>query len=70
MREHNTGYFDYARHMSLQHQQYFLNLPYDAAQFREFSATVQQSLVEQQAVEAVDEVSFDEFLRDYFAQTL
>ena len=70
MREHNTGYFDYARYMSLQHQQYFLNLPYDAAQFREFSATVQQSLVEQQAVEAVDEVSFDEFLRDYFAQTL
>jgi glutamate--cysteine ligase len=70
MREHNEGYFDYARRMSQQHQQYFLNLPHDAAQFRDFNATVQQSLVEQQAVEAADEDSFDTFLQGYFAQTL
>ena len=70
MREHNEGYFDYARRMSLQHQQYFLSLPYDPAQFREFKAVVQQSLAAQQAVEAADNVTFDEFLRDYFAQTL
>mgnify|MGYP001827440046 FL=1 len=70
MREHNEGYFDYANRMSLQHQQYFLNLPYDAAQFRDHTATVQQSLTRQRAAEAADEVSFDEFLQAYFAQTL
>lgn len=70
MRELGVGYFDYARQMSLQHQQYFLELPHDESRFREFSATVQQSIARQQAVEAANEVSFDDFLRDYFAQTL
>jgi len=70
MREHNEGYFDYARRMSLQHQQYFLNLPYDAAQFRDFRALAEQSIAEQQAIEAADKVSFDEFLQAYFAQRL
>ena len=70
MRELDVGYFDYARQMSLQHQQYFLDLPYDESQFREFSATVQQSLARQQAVEAANDMPFDDFLREYFAQTL
>ena len=70
MREHDSGYFDYARHMSLQHQQYFKDLPYDAAQMEAYTATVQQSLQQQQALEAAEEITFDEFLQDYFAQTL
>jgi len=70
MRENNEGYFDYARHMSLQHQHYFLSLPHNDARFRDFRALAERSLAEQQAVEAADRLSFDEFLQEYFAQTL
>jgi glutamate--cysteine ligase len=70
MREHNEGYFHFAQRMSLQHQQYFLNLGHDAAQFEAFSEAVKQSLEKQRAMEAASHESFDEFLKNYFAQTL
>jgi glutamate--cysteine ligase len=70
MRENNEGYFDFARQMSLQHQQYFLEQQHTEEQFREFAATARQSLVEQKALEDADDISFDEFLQRYFAQTL
>jgi glutamate--cysteine ligase len=70
MREHNEGYFDYAKRMSLVHQQYFLDLPMETERFRQFSAAVEQSLADQKAMEAADEVGFDQFLQEYFAQQL
>ena len=70
MREHNEGYFQFARRMSLQHQQYFLEQEHTAAQFQAFMDTARQSLAEQKSLEAADEISFDEFLERYFAQTL
>jgi glutamate--cysteine ligase len=70
MREHNEGYFDFAQRMSLQHQQYFLDLGHDAAQFEAFSESVRQSLEKQHALEAANHESFDDFLKNYFAQTL
>ena len=70
MREYNEGYFDFAQRMSLQHQQYFLNLDHDAARFQAFDETVKQSLEKQRAMEAANHESFDDFLKNYFAQTL
>jgi len=70
MREHDEGYFHFAKRMSLKHQQYFLDLPVNDTQFREFEQTVRQSIADQQAIEAADTLSFDEFLKQYFAQTL
>ena len=70
MRENNEGYFDFARQMSLQHQQYFLEQQHTEEQFREFAATARQSLVEQKALEDSDDISFDKFLKRYFAQAL
>ena len=70
MREHDEGYFHFARRMSQKHRRYFLDLPVNQAQMDEFERSVQQSVSDQQAVEAADTLSFDEFLQDYFAQTL
>ena len=62
--------FDFARQMSLQHQQYFLEQQHTEEQFRAFAETARQSLVEQKALEDADDIPFDEFLKRYFAQTL
>ncbi len=70
MREHNEGYFHYAQRMSKQHQQYFLDLKHDAAQLESFKQCVRESLAQQRSMEAADSGSFDEFLKNYFAQTL
>lgn len=70
MREHNEGYFHFAKRMSLKHQQYFLDLEEDTAQFQVFSETVRQSLQQQRAMEDANHESFDDYLKNYFAQTL
>jgi glutamate--cysteine ligase len=69
MREHNEGYFHYAQRMSKQHQQYFLSMKHDAAQFDAFKRSVRESLDKQHAIEAEDHESFDDFLKNYYAQT-
>ncbi|MGB5305075.1 MAG: glutamate--cysteine ligase [Gammaproteobacteria bacterium] len=70
MKKHNEGYFHFAKRMSLQHQQYFLDLPVAREQFEKFSKAVEKSLTDQQVLEAADKISFDEFLEKYYAQTL
>jgi glutamate--cysteine ligase len=70
MREHDEGYFQFARRISLQHQQYFLEQEHTEEQFKAFTDTARQSLADQKSVEDADEISFDEFLKRYFAQTL
>jgi glutamate--cysteine ligase len=68
MCEHEEGFYQFTQRISQQHQRYFLDLPLDAAQARNFDATATGSLAEQQAIEAADSISFDEFLENYFAQ--
>jgi glutamate--cysteine ligase len=70
MHKHDEGYFDFARRMSLRHQQYFLEQQHTEEQFKTFAETARQSLADQKAVEDADDISFDEFLKRYFAQTL
>ncbi|MGB5717232.1 MAG: glutamate--cysteine ligase [Gammaproteobacteria bacterium] len=70
MRKHGEGYFHFAKRMSKQHQRYFLALEEDAAQFKVFSETVRQSLQQQSTMEAANHESFDDYLKNYFAQTL
>ncbi|MGB5427848.1 MAG: glutamate--cysteine ligase, partial [Gammaproteobacteria bacterium] len=70
MRKHGEGYFHFAKRMSKQHQRYFLALEEDAAQFKVFSETVRQSLQQQRALEDANHESFDDYLKNYFAQTL
>jgi glutamate--cysteine ligase len=70
MREHDEGYFHFAQRMSRQHQQYFLGLEEDPVQTRLFNEMVRQSLQQQHAMEAASHESFDDYLKNYFAQTL
>lgn len=70
MKKHNEGYYHFAKRMSLQHQRYFLDLPVAQEQFKTFSKSVEKSLADQEAIEDADKISFDEFLNNYFAQTL
>jgi len=70
MRTYGEGYYHFAKRMSLQHQAYFLSLPVDAARFQELDEGVKESIAKQQAIEQADNISFDQFLEQYFAQTL
>ena len=70
MRKHNEGYFHYSQRMSRQHQQYFLDMAHSRDQFQAFNAAVTQSIADQKSVEDSDTISFEEFLENYFAQTL
>jgi hypothetical protein len=54
--------------MSLRHQQYFLDLPADDDDTAALEETVKKSLADQRALEDADDISFDEFLQNYFAQ--
>ncbi|MCK5480901.1 MAG: glutamate--cysteine ligase, partial [Gammaproteobacteria bacterium] len=68
MRAHGEGYFHFAQRMSLQHQQYFLDLPDNNGDPCFYTETVEKSLADQRALEDADDVSFDEYLKNYFAQ--
>jgi glutamate--cysteine ligase len=70
MREHDEGYFDFASRLSQQHRNYFMGLPRDPERFAAIEAAVVKSVRDQEALEAADTLSFDEFLQDYFAQKL
>ena len=70
MREHDEGYYHFAQRMSRQHQRYFLDLECDAVQFEAYKKTVKQSLQKQRAMEDSNGESFDDFLQNYFSQTL
>lgn len=68
MHRHGEGYFHFAQRMSLQHQQYFLGLPQENEAFGLFTGAVAKSLSDQRSLEDADEVPFDDFLKNYFAQ--
>lgn len=68
MREHNEGYFHFAQRMSRQHHQYFLNMKHDDVQFETFKRSVRESLDRQRTMESEEHESFDDFLKNYFAQ--
>jgi len=68
MCEHEEGFYQFTQRMSLQHQRYFLDLPLDPAQAQAFETSATSSLARQHAIEAADRITFDEFLKNYFAQ--
>jgi glutamate--cysteine ligase len=69
MRANQEGFFQFAKRVSLQHRAYFRGLPLDPERSQYFQEQARQSLALQQAMEAADEISFDEYLRQYFAQS-
>ncbi|NNG13496.1 MAG: glutamate--cysteine ligase, partial [Halobacteria archaeon] len=70
MHAHKEGYFHFAKRMSEQHHAYFTHLPQNQQSFAAIEAAVTRSTQDQKAIEAADSQSFDEFLQEYFSQSL
>ena len=61
------GYFKYAKQMAQQHQQSLLQDPLGAERLKEFEQSANDSIQEQQRLEANDQGSFEDYLARYYA---
>lgn len=68
MRSRHSPFETYALDISAEHRAQFKQQRLDAAQTILFTGLAEQSLAEQQQIEAADQLSFDDFLQKYFAQ--
>jgi glutamate--cysteine ligase len=68
MRNRDEGFFYYARRMSLQHLEHFRSRQMSKERERLFEQAVKDSLIRQKEMEQSDNIDFDEYLRQYFAQ--
>ena len=68
MRENGEGFYHFAQRKSLAHCSYFKQLPIDAERKAVLEKSVEESLLRQQAIEAADDCSLDDYLARYFAQ--
>lgn len=69
MRDRGEGFYEFANRVSREHQRWFERLPLSDERRRLFAEEARASLARQAAMEAADDVPFDEYLRRYFAQT-
>lgn len=68
MRANQEGFFQFAMRMSRQHYEYFKGRELTAQRRRLFEEEAERSLERQQLLESDDDLSFDAYLEDYFAQ--
>jgi glutamate--cysteine ligase len=69
MRERGEGFYHFAERMSRIHQHFFNNLPMSKEREAYFTELATKSLEDQRAWEAADDMSFDQYLERYFAQS-
>lgn len=68
MQSHEQGFIEFALDQSMLHARQLAARPLSAEQEAVFIATAEQSLREQQAIEAADRLSFEDYLRQYMQQ--
>ncbi|MCP4284363.1 MAG: glutamate--cysteine ligase [Gammaproteobacteria bacterium] len=68
MRENGEGFFHFAQKLSLQHHRYFNSIPMSRERELLFKQHADSSLTSQAEIESKPQVSFEQFLRDYFSQ--
>jgi len=68
MDEHGEEFYHFALRKSREHQQWFAQRPLEEDKRAAFEQAARESIEKQRQIEASDEVSFEQFLRDYFAQ--
>ena len=68
MAENKEEFYHFALRMSRQHQQWFAERPLSADELAWFEETARISIEKQHEIERTDEVSFETFLQNYFAQ--
>ena len=70
MEREGVPFFRMAMNMSMAHRDRFAELELSNAQREMLEQEATQSLSQQRAIEAADSMSFDEYLRRYFTQSL
>jgi len=68
MRASGENFFRCAQQLSEQHRRFFESPPLAEERTPFFTAAAERSWREQRALEAADQIAFDEFLTGYFAQ--
>ena len=68
MEEHDGSFFEFAMAQSIEHEKFFRRYPLTPADMVEFDTIAAESNAQQKDIEGSDEISFDEFLANYFAQ--
>lgn len=68
MREQNVSFSELVSQLAEQHRNYFRDLPDNPVATEQFEACANSSWAEQKAIEAGDQVDFDQYLRDYYDQ--
>ena len=69
MRQDHESFHRFAERMSRQHFHYYKNLQLPPEQEQFYINEAAQSIQRQKAIEAADNMSFEEFLEEYFAQS-
>jgi len=68
LRQTETGFYHFAMERALGHKEYFLDLePLSDERLAIYADEAKNSLERQQSIEAADEISFDEYLEQYFS---
>jgi glutamate--cysteine ligase len=70
MRDRGESFFQFARRMSKQHQHTFMQQEHSSQDQQLLEQEAVDSRRRQQEMEASDRVGFDQFLEDYFSQTI
>ena len=68
MRREEEGFYHFAMRMSRQHQAYFGSFDLDPERREMFARLTEESIAQQQALEAENGESFSDYLQRYFAQ--
>ena len=68
MRDRGESFYRFASRVSQIHEHFFRNLPLSEAKQRFYAELAVKSLEDQQAMEAADEISFEQYLERYYSQ--
>jgi len=69
LRETGAGFYHFAMERALGHKDYFLDLePLSGDRLAIYADEAKSSIARQQSIEAADEISFDEYLEQYFSE--
>ena len=66
MRENDEGFFHHAQRLSKHHYHYYKNHSLPEGKVRFFESLANDSLEKQKKIEAEDDISFDDYLENYF----
>lgn len=68
LREGGQSFYEFALQQAVQHGSHFRNAPMDPAVQQHYAQLAAESLARQKALEAEDQVDFDQYLADFYAQ--